>query len=172
MVVLGAGNSAGQAAILLSNSANHVHLVARGDNLADSMSDYLILRLLGSPHITIHMRTEICGVVSGDAIQTVHLKKRDTGDITEQDAQHLFVMIGADPNTEWLQGVVELDTAGFVKTGDYNWDRLSRFGSSRAGVYAVGDVRSGSLKRVASAVGEGSAVISEVHRFLQQVSTC
>jgi thioredoxin reductase (NADPH) len=81
-------------------------------------------------------------------------------------------MIGADPNTEWIRGAIELDEAGFVKTGAYGWDRLSRFGCSRAGVYAVGDVRSGSVKRVASAVGEGSAVISEVHRFLQKVATC
>ena len=107
-------------------------------------------------------------VLGEGAIQAVQLRRLQTGEVIEQDAHHLFVMIGADPNTEWLQGNIDLDGAGFVKTGACNWDGVSSFGTSRSGVYAVGDVRSGSVKRVASAVGEGSAVISEVHRFLQK----
>ena len=167
-VILGGGNSAGQAAIYLSATANHVHLVARGGNLGDRMSDYLVQRVQGSPRISVHLRTEIYGILGEGAIQAVQLRRLQTGEVIEQDAHHLFVMIGADPNTEWLRGNIELDSAGFVKTGACGWDRISRFGASRSGVYAVGDVRSGSVKRVASAVGEGSAVISEVHRFLQK----
>jgi thioredoxin reductase (NADPH) len=171
-VVLGGGNSAGQAAIYLSATASHVHLVARGANLGNRMSDYLVQRLLGSPKISIHLHTKICGIIGQSAMRAVQLRRLQSGEVVEQEAHHLFVMIGADPNTEWLEGNIELDSAGFVKTGACNWDSVSRFGANRLGVYAVGDVRSGSVKRVASAVGEGSAVISEVHRFLQRVSTC
>jgi thioredoxin reductase (NADPH) len=171
VVVVGGGNSAGQAAVYLSSAAKHIHLVARGTALRDSMSDYLVQRLQGSPKVTVHLRTEIYDVLGEDGLHSVQLKRRETGEIVEQEAQHLFVMIGADPNTEWLRGTIEVDEAGFLKTGVYSWDRLSRFACSLAGVYAVGDVRSGSVKRVASAVGEGSAVISEVHRFLQKATT-
>ena len=172
VVVLGGGNSAAQAAIFLSRVARHVHLAARGSDLADSMSDYLVQRIQGHPKITIHLRAEVDEVIGESGIQIVRLRMLPTGEILELEAHHLFVMIGADPNTEWLRGSIELDDSGFVKTGACGWDSISRFGSSRSGVYAVGDVRSGSVKRVAAAVGEGSAVVSEVHRFLQGAASC
>jgi thioredoxin reductase (NADPH) len=167
VVVLGGGNSAGQAAIYLSGMAKTVHLVARGAALENNMSDYLVQRIEGSPKISVHLGMEIYAVIGESTVRAIHVRRLRSGEVLELDAHHLFVMIGADPNTEWLNGAIELDDAGFVKTGGYSWDRVSRFGSSRPGAYAVGDVRSGSVKRVASAVGEGSAVISEVHRFLQ-----
>jgi thioredoxin reductase (NADPH) len=167
-VVLGGGNSAGQAALYLSATAAHVHLVARGIDLGSSMSDYLVQRISGSSKISVHLRTEIFGISGNGAIQAVQLRRVQTDEVVGLDARHLFVMIGADPNTEWLLDSIQLDDAGFVKTGACEWDSISRFGASQSGVYAVGDVRSGSVKRVASAVGEGSAVISEVHRYLQK----
>ena len=136
------------------------------------MSDYLVQRIQGHPKITIHLRAEVDEVIGESGIQIVRLRMLPTGEILELEAHHLFVMIGADPNTEWLRGSIELDDSGFVKTGACGWDSISRFGSSRSGIYAVGDVRSGSVKRVAAAVGEGSAVVSEVHRFLQGAATC
>jgi thioredoxin reductase (NADPH) len=168
VVVLGGGNSAGQAAIYLASTANHVHLVARGSSLANSMSDYLIQRVHGSSKISVHLRTEVDAVLGDGSMRAVKLRRLMGGEVVEQKAQHLFVMIGADPNTDWLEGAIDLDNAGFVKTGSPGWDDVSRFGCSRPGVYAVGDVRAGSVKRVASAVGEGAAVISEVHRFLEK----
>jgi thioredoxin reductase (NADPH) len=135
------------------------------------MSDYLVQRISGSSKISVHLRTEIFGISGNGAIQAVQLRRVQTDEVVGLDARHLFVMIGADPNTEWLLDSIQLDDAGFVKTGACEWDSISRFGASQSGVYAVGDVRSGSVKRVASAVGEGSAVISEVHRYLQKART-
>lgn len=160
-VVIGGGNSAGQAAMFLSRAASHVHLLVRGDSLAASMSDYLRSRLEADPRISIHYRHDVAQLDGDRALTkiTVH----DRGSDTQRciDSRALFVMVGAAPNTRWLQGQVELDEKGFVKTGAAVAEE-SPFATSVAGVFAVGDVRAGSVKRVASAVGEGSVVISKV----------
>jgi thioredoxin reductase (NADPH) len=136
------------------------------------MSDYLIQRVRGSSRIIVHLQAEIVSMRNNGLTPVVQLRKMATPQIIEQEAQHIFVMIGADPNTHWLRTAIELDTNGFIKTGEYDGDSASHFGCSLPGVFAVGDVRSGSVKRVASAVGEGAAVISEVHRFLQKARNC
>ena len=166
--VLGGGNSAGQAATYLAATARHVHLVVRGAVLGGGMSDYLIQRISGSSRISVHLHTEVEAILGQDAMRAVSLRDVRTSKVAEHSASHLFVMIGADPNTDWLKESIDLDRSGFVKTAACTWDSVSQFGCSQPGVYAVGDVRSGSVKRVSSAVGEGSAVISEVHRFLQK----
>ncbi len=164
-VVVGGGNSAGQAAMYLSRTADHVHVVVRGDGLAASMSSYLTDRIDSDPKITLWTRTEICGLGGGDRLARVTLRRNDTGVEVDVDAKALFIMIGAAPNTDWLAGQVELDERGFVLTGQ-GAGRTSPFATSLPGVFAVGDIRSGSVKRVASAVGEGSVAISAVHEYI------
>ncbi|GAA4033569.1 FAD-dependent oxidoreductase [Sphingomonas rosea] len=158
-VVIGGGNSAGQAAMYLSRTARHVHLLVRRDSLADTMSAYLRQRLEADPRITIHYRTELSGLEGEGRLAGVKV----TGPQGEQTlpASALFIMIGAAPNTGWLSGLVELDPKGFVITGREVGGR-STFETSAPGIFAVGDVRAGSVKRVASSVGEGSVVISAV----------
>ncbi len=156
-VVVGGGNSAGQAAMFLSRSASHVHLVVRGDSLASSMSDYLSHRLENDPAITIHYQTEVAALHGDDRLTGVTLTGPE-GD-TEVDTKGLFIMIGAAPNTGWLNDMAKLDERGFVVTGEAA-GAASQYETSTPGIYAIGDVRSGSVKRVASAVGEGSVVIS------------
>jgi thioredoxin reductase (NADPH) len=165
VVVVGAGNSAGQAAIYLSATAAHVHMVVRGQSLADTMSDYLIERIDRSARITVYPQSEIIALSGDRWLQEVAWRDRLTGAETRRAARNVFLMIGAEPNTRWLDGCVELDDRGFVITGR-NERASSPFATSRAGVFAVGDVRSGSVKRVASAVGEGSVVVQDIHRFL------
>ena len=160
-VVIGGGNSAGQAAMFLSRTAGHVHLFVRGDSLAASMSDYLSSRLEADPAITIHYRTEMTGLHGGDHLEAIDALDKASGETRRMPTRGVFVMVGAAPNTDWLSGCVELDDKGFVKTGS-SVDRTSSYATSHEGVFAVGDVRSGSIKRVASAVGEGSVVISKV----------
>ena len=162
-VVIGGGNSAGQAAMFLSRSASRVHLVVRGDSLAASMSSYLTERLEADPRITIHYNTEVTAL-HGDA----HLEAVDmtTPDGTERlDTRALFIMIGAAPNTGWLEGMAEMDEKGFVLTGA-QVGRETPFETSADGLFAVGDVREGSVKRVASAVGEGSVVVSRIWQYV------
>ncbi|WP_135507222.1 FAD-dependent oxidoreductase [Roseovarius aestuariivivens] len=155
--VVGGGNSAGQAAMFLSRSSAHVHLLVRGTSLAASMSDYLSSRLEKEPKITIQYRTEVAALHGASTLEKVTLKGPDgTRNVL---ANGLFLMVGAAPNTEWLSGVCDLDDRGFVNTGTAP---ESPFESSCPGIFAVGDVRAGSVKRVASAVGEGSVVISKV----------
>ena len=159
-IVVGGGNSAGQAAMYLSRSARHVHVVVRGTSLAESMSDYLTNRLKADPAITVHYETEIAALHGTDRLERVTLAQRD-GTHTEIDSCGLFIMVGATPHTGWLSGLVALDAGGYVLTGaEAGAD--SPYATSRAGIFAVGDVRAGSVKRVASAVGEGSVVISKV----------
>jgi thioredoxin reductase (NADPH) len=158
-VVVGGGNSAGQAAMYLSRVARHIHLLVRGDSLADTMSAYLRERLEADPRITIHTNCEL-DRLDGDT----HLRRvvvRSASGHRAIDCQALFIMIGAAPNTGWLSGLVELDRHGFVRTGS-DIDAASSFATSCPGIFAVGDVRSGSVKRVASSVGEGSVVVSAI----------
>ena len=163
VVVVGGGNSAGQAAMFLSRAAGHVHMLVRADGLAATMSDYLVQRILSSPRITLHPRTEITALDGDTALRSVTWADRDTGVGETRRVGNVFVMIGAEPNTDWLCGCLELDGNGFVVTGTATG---SPYATSRPGIYAVGDVRSGSIKRVASSVGEGSVVVAAVHGFL------
>jgi thioredoxin reductase (NADPH) len=164
VAVIGGGNSAGQAAVFLSRFARHVHVVIRGTSLLSTMSDYLIQRIEASPQITVHVSTEVTAVSGDDWLRRIELTDRATGTVLTKDVANLFLMIGADPNTPWLRDCLPLDKKGFVETGESN--ASSPFATALPGVFAVGDVRSGSVKRVASAVGEGSIVIQAVHRFL------
>ena len=158
-VVIGGGNSAGQAAMFLSRHARHVHLLVRGHDLSSTMSAYLRTRLEADPRITIHYGAELRGLEGDDRLQAVTCAIGDGERRIEAAA--LFIMIGAAPNTEWLSGLVELDAKGFVKTGsEAGVD--GPYETSHAGIFAVGDVRSGSVKRVASSVGEGSVVVSAI----------
>jgi thioredoxin reductase (NADPH) len=163
VVVIGGGNSAGQAAMFLSRAARHVHLVVRSGSLAASMSNYLSSRLEADPAITIHYDTEVNALEGEDWLSAVTLKS-PAGE-TRIDASALFIMIGAAPNTDWLSGLVETDDKGFVLTGQAV-GRASPFETGTDGIFAVGDVRSGSVKRVASAVGEGSVVVSQIWTYL------
>ena len=168
VVIVGGGNSAGQAAVFLSSTASHVHILVRGAGLAATMSDYLVQRIKSSPKITLHPLTEITAL-NGDAIlREVTWTNRETGASETRRVGSVFVMIGAEPNTEWLNGCLDLDERGFVVTGhDASGRELgSPFATTAAGIFAVGDVRSGSVKRVASGVGEGSVVVQAIHRFL------
>lgn len=164
VVVVGGGNSAGQAAMYLSRTARHVHVLVRGGSLAASMSDYLLSRLEADQSITIHYKSQIRALEGGDALARVIIN-RDGMD-WHLDCPAAFVMVGAAPNTAWLSKSCELDPRGFVLTGN-DAGRTSPFATTCPGLFAVGDVRAGSVKRVASAVGEGSVVISQVWDHLQ-----
>ena len=180
VIVVGGGNSAGQAAVFLAQTAKRVHMLVRSTGLATSMSRYLIRRIEKSPTITLRPQTEIVAVEGGDHLNSVYWRNSQTGQTEKHEIRHIFVMTGADPNTSWLNGCIALDAKGFIKTGpDLSPDNLSAAGwslmrqpylleTSLPGVFAVGDVRGGSIKRVASAVGEGSITISFVHRVLQE----
>ncbi|HEY2559961.1 MAG TPA: FAD-dependent oxidoreductase [Caldimonas sp.] len=167
VIVVGGGNSAGQAAVFLSRSARHVHVLVRGAGLAATMSDYLVQRIDRSAQISLHTHSEIVGLEGESALSAVTWRHRQSGIETRRPVSAVFAMIGAEPNTAWVQGCLELDAQGFVVTGDHAGHGAdSPYATSRSGVYAVGDVRSGSVKRVASGVGEGSVVVQAVHRFL------
>lgn len=169
-VIIGGGNSAGQAAMYLSRAARHVHVIVRGETLAASMSDYLLSRLEADPKITIHYRSEITAVRGTAQMTGVEMTDREAGTTSEIDTRALFVMVGAAPNTAWLSGLVALDDKGFVQTGEGCALHDSPYATSRPGIFAVGDVRAGSVKRVASAVGEGSVAISKVWSYIRDES--
>ncbi len=166
VIVVGGGNSAGQAAVFLSETSAHVHILVRGEGLAATMSDYLVNRIARSPKITLHTRAEIVALDGDGWLAGVSF--RSGGATRRHEASALFVMIGAEPNTEWLGGCLALDDKGFVVAGrdEAGMALSSPYATSRPGVFAVGDVRSGSVKRVASAVGEGSVVVQAIHTFL------
>jgi thioredoxin reductase (NADPH) len=168
VVVVGGGNSAGQAAVFLARTAAHVHVVVRATGLAATMSDYLIQRIEGSPRITLHPCTEITTLAGDHLLRQVTWTDRRTGAAETRVIGNVFVMIGAEPNTDWLQGCLELDEKRFVRTGSDKSGRslASPYVTTRPGVFAVGDVRAGSVKRVASGVGEGSVVVAAIHQFL------
>ncbi len=166
VAVIGGGNSAGQAAMFLSQTAKHVHLLIRSDSLAASMSSYLIDRLEASPKVTIRFGTAITELIGEDYLESLRWKGPDG--VEDKDIRNVFVMIGAVPNTGWIGDCLQLDDGGFIRTGsDCQGEPTdSPYMTSRLGIVAVGDVRSGSVKRVASGVGEGSVVIQAVHKYL------
>lgn len=166
VIVVGGGNSAGQAAVFLSGIARHVHHIVRGKSLAATMSQYLISRIESSTRITLYTESEIVKLEGQSALQRVTWVDRRSGDLTEKPIGNVFVMIGAEPNSGWLFGTVKLDKKGFIVTGGTEGFEMTPYATSVPGMFAVGDVRSTSVKRVASAVGEGSVVISDVHRYL------
>jgi thioredoxin reductase (NADPH) len=175
VAVVGGGNSAGQAAVFLSRLAKHVHIVVRGDGLASTMSDYLIRRIeAASERITVHPHTELTALAGERHLDTVTLRDVISGQSQIRHIPNVFLMLGAEPNTEWLNGAVALDDKGFVRTGmpatsddPAHCHTLSQpLSTSCPGIFAVGDVRSGSIKRVASAVGEGSIVVASIHQAL------
>jgi thioredoxin reductase (NADPH) len=180
VIVVGGGNSAGQAAIYLSQTAKHVHILIRSGSLADTMSRYLINRIEANKRITLHPKTEIVALEGNDRLEGVQWRDSETGVIEGYGIQHVFLMTGANPNTRWIAGCVVMDEKGFVKTGsdlsalelsDARWPGTRNphlLETSQPGVFAVGDVRSGNIKRVATAVGEGSMVIHLVHKVLQE----
>ena len=164
-VIVGGGNSAGQAAMYLSRSARHVHVLVRGNSLAASMSDYLRSRLEADPRITIHYQSKLAELHGDDHLERVTID--EDGRRHDIDTRALFVMVGAAPNSDWLSGLVELDDKDFVRTGR-EVGGASPYATSHPRIWAVGDVRSGSVKRVASSVGEGSVVVSAIWSALEE----
>ncbi|GGX49639.1 thioredoxin reductase [Tateyamaria omphalii] len=168
VAVIGGGNSAGQAAMFLARTAKHVHVLVRGETLSSSMSDYLLQRLESHPRITIHLCTEVRALHGEDRLDAIAIHDRRGGQSWQLNTKALFIMVGAAPNTKWLSDLVELDDRGFVKTGQ-DVGAVTGYETSRPGIFAVGDVRAGSVKRVASAVGEGSVVMSAVWAHIADV---
>ena len=179
VIVVGGGNSAGQAAVFLAQTARRVQIFVRRGALADTMSRYLVRRIEDNPSIVVRPHAEIVGVDGSNHLQQVQCRNNETGAVEAADIAHVFMMTGAVPNTAWLNGCIALDDKGFIKTGsDLTAEDLKAFGwpltrqpylleTSRPGVFAVGDVRARNVKRVASAVGEGSIAVSFVHELLQ-----
>jgi thioredoxin reductase (NADPH) len=181
VIVVGGANSAGQAAAYLSQTAARVYMLVRGQGLSDTMSRYLIDRINDNPKIELRTRTVLDNLTGDDHLESVRWRNVDTGAVETHRIRHVFLMTGASPNTGWLGGCVALDDKGFVKTGfDISADELKAASwtlprpprlleTSLPGVFAVGDVRSGSVKRVASAVGEGSICVQLIHKVLQEL---
>ena len=179
-IVVGGGNSAGQAAVYLSQTASKVHMLVRSKQLSDTMSRYLIQRIEENPAIEMHYCTEIVGLDGDTQLERVTWQDKNTGERSTHEIRHVFIMAGASPRTDWLKGCVALDSKGFILTGrdldpvlhEFHWP-LPRvplmLETSLPGVFAVGDVRAENVKRVASAVGEGSISISLVHRVLAEL---
>lgn len=164
-VIVGGGNSAGQAAMYLSRAARAVRLLVRGRSLAASMSHYLTRRLEADPGITIEYGAEVCALHGDDKLEAISVRQVATDEERRLDTCALFIMAGAAPNTGWLDGLVNLDPCGFVLTGALA-GADAPYATSEPGIFAVGDVRANSVKRVASAVGEGSVVVSRVWRYI------
>jgi thioredoxin reductase (NADPH) len=179
-VVIGGGNSAGQAAVFLAQTAQQVHILIRGKGLSQTMSRYLVRRIEDHPAITLHTCTELIELAGEAHLEHVRWRHNDTGAVEDHDIRHVFIMAGATPATQWLGTCLALDAKGFIKTGpDLSQEDLSEAAwplarapflleTSLPGVFAVGDVRAGNLKRVAAAVGEGSIAVSFVHRVLAE----
>ncbi len=163
IALVGAGNSAGQAVVYLAAKVRRLHLIVRGDGLEASMSRYLIERIASLPNVELHTRTEVVALLGdrGDGLSAATFRNRDTGAARTCPLKHLFLFIGADAHTGWLDGCVDLDDKGFVVTGA--GPGVSPLETSKPGVFAIGDVRAGSTKRVAAAVGEGAAVVAQIH---------
>jgi thioredoxin reductase (NADPH) len=169
VVIVGGGNSAGQAAVFLSTVAARVHVIVRGSGLAESMSQYLVDRIAAEPNVVLHTRTELValrGTPEG-GVERVRWRDHSTDLEHEVDIRNVFVFIGADPATGWLSGCgVAVDKAGFVVTGPAADPLRTPLETSVPGVFVVGDVRSGSVKRVGSAIGEGAQVVAALHSYL------
>lgn len=183
VVVVGGGNSAGQAAVFLSQTVRKVYMLVRSGNLAETMSRYLIQRITENPAIELHFNTELTDLYGDAQLERVDWIDKTTGQKATHPIHHVFIMAGASPRTEWLHGCVALDDKGFILTGrdlptpgnagsNFNWP-LTRapqmLETSLPGIFAVGDVRSGNVKRVASAVGEGAISVHLVHRALREL---
>jgi thioredoxin reductase (NADPH) len=180
VVVVGGGNSAGQAAVFLASVARRVHVLVRGPGLAETMSRYLVRRIEENPAIVLRTSTQIVGLEGNGQLARVRWRDDRTGEAETHDIKHVFIMMGAVPNTRWLDGCLALDDKGFVKTGpDLSSEELANvkwplarppylLETSRPRIFAVGDVRGGNVKRVASAVGEGSIAVALVHQALRE----
>jgi thioredoxin reductase (NADPH) len=180
VIVVGGGNSAGQAAVFLAQTARRVHMLVRADGLAETMSRYLIARIEQHDRIDLRVRTEITALHGSDHLGQVTWRDAAAGAAETRPIRHVFVMAGAIPNTTWLNGCLALDEKGFIKTGpDLTREELERahwplarapylLETNHPGIFAVGDVRSGNMKRVASAVGEGAMAVAFVHRVLAE----
>jgi thioredoxin reductase (NADPH) len=180
IIIVGGGNSAGQAAVFLAGTARRVQILVRGDGLAETMSRYLVRRIEENPTIVLRTRAEIVALEGDKHLERVRWRDNLTGKVEATKVRHVFMMTGAVPNTSWLDGCVALDEHGFIKTGpQLSQDDLAAAGwrlqrppylleTSRPGVFAVGDVRGGNVKRVASAVGEGSIAVAFVHQALHE----
>ena len=182
VAVVGGANSAGQAAVFLSQTAHQVHMLVRAEELSSTMSRYLIQRLTENPWIEMHFNTEIVALEGGTSLERVVWQDKKTGETSTHPIQHVFLMTGALPRTEWLRGCVALDDKGFILTGrdldaavpngNAKWP-LARapqmLETSLPAVFAVGDARAGNVKRVASAVGEGAISVHMVHRTLAEL---
>ena len=180
VVVVGGGNSAGQAAVFLSATAPKVYMLVRSSELSSTMSRYLVQRIEANPAIELHFKTEIVGLEGGRHLERITWQDKTSGETSTHEIRHLFIMAGASPRTEWLRGCVALDEKGFILTGQdlereaeaSGWTQARSpymLETSLPGVFAVGDVRSGNVKRVASAVGEGAIAIHLVHRALTEL---
>jgi thioredoxin reductase (NADPH) len=183
VIVVGGANSAGQAAVYLSQSARKVYMLIRSGELSDTMSRYLIQRIAENPAIELHYNTEIVGMEGKQQLEKVTWLEKTTGEKSTRDIRHIFIMTGASPRTDWLEGCLVLDDKGFILTGrdldaetaepgSTKWPlsrRPQMLETSLPGVFAVGDVRANNVKRVASAVGEGAIAISLVHRTLPEL---
>jgi thioredoxin reductase (NADPH) len=179
VIVVGGGNSAGQAAVYLAGKCHHVHLLVRAGGLADTMSRYLISRIEETSNITLHSNTEIASLEGAEQLERVSWKTRPGNVLETQQIGHVFLMTGAVPSTLWLKGCIALNDKGFVLTGSDLMPAdmpaangsptrpLQSFETNWPGIFAVGDVRCGSVKRVAAAVGEGSACVQQVHQALR-----
>ena len=180
VVIVGGGNSAGQAAVFLAQTARHVYVLVRANGLAESMSRYLIRRIEETPNIELRTNTEVTALTGNDQLEAIEWWSNKTGKVEQQRIGALFSMTGAVPNSAWLEGCVVCDDAAFIKTGTaLSKEDLERakwplarppylLETSLPGVFAVGDVRGGNVKRVASAVGEGSIAVSFVHQVLAE----
>jgi thioredoxin reductase (NADPH) len=181
VMIVGAGNSAGQAALYLAKFASKVTILVRGESLGQKMSQYLVQRIEALDNIVVRVETEVAGVKGEGHLESVAFRNRRSGEEETEQAVALFIFIGAQPCTDWLKGVVEMDERGFVLSGPQlmensklpaSWpmDRQPfLLETSVPGIFVVGDVRSGSVKRVASAVGEGSIAVQFVHQYLAKV---
>jgi thioredoxin reductase (NADPH) len=167
VALVGAGNSAGQATVYLASQAAKVWLLVHGRDLAASMSRYLVDRISGLSNVEVVTQAQVSALEGGNGmLEAVRWRRAETGEENRRPIRHLFLFIGADPNSDWLSGCVKLDAKGFVLTGEEAGAGRQMLETSRQGVYAIGDVRSGSVKRVAAAVGEGAQVVSMLHGFL------
>jgi thioredoxin reductase (NADPH) len=170
VALVGGGNSAGQAVVYLAPRVKRLHLVVRGQGLEATMSRYLIDRIKALPNVEFHTHTEIVGIAGerSEGVSSITCRNRETGETKTRALRHLFLFIGADPNADWLEGCVQTDDKGFVVTGAAQALPLE---TAMPGVFAIGDVRAGSTKRVAAAVGEGAAVVAQIHAYLGRLTT-